>query len=282
MKLSALDFSSLPDKVVEHVALCERLNCYERFWIGEHHSAGQVPDPLTVALLAAGKTERIRLGTGAISLIHRNPYTVAETALIGELFFPGRLDIGVTRSVADQTEIANYLCEALDHRRIDYDARVTFLRHALAREHGSPLTFLRQSVPLGPPLYVMGTFDGRARQAGMLGVGFCTSLHHTDIDNVSKCISAYQQSFKSSRWFSAPYAIVVVSGFVHHDVALVEEASKAPSWNNAMRVFATPLSAADRLREIGAIVSADEVMFLSLSPSLDSHRALAEGWTGSG
>jgi alkanesulfonate monooxygenase SsuD/methylene tetrahydromethanopterin reductase-like flavin-dependent oxidoreductase (luciferase family) len=297
-KLSILDFFSSPPGVLDLVELCEQLGCYERYWIGEHHGSGQIPDPLSIALLGAGVTDRIRVGTGAVSLTYRNPYLIAETALIAEVFYPGRIDLGVTRAAMSAPGLMPLLSDGLDHdRAVDgYEDRVRMLRDILLRitpgGDAAASAYLRPLVPLGPPLYVMATSPARAAHAGALGAGLCTSLHHgLDLTRASAVVASYRRSFAPTPWFREPHVIVVVSGHVDHDErACARAAAQDQAFGDrAIRsgdfaghpvsVFAPPHQAAARLRAIAQQVRADEVMFLALDDSATSYRALADGWT---
>jgi limonene 1,2-monooxygenase len=53
---------------------------YDEAWIGEHHSAGYeiIASPELFIAAAAERSERIRLGTGVISLPYHNPLMVAD------------------------------------------------------------------------------------------------------------------------------------------------------------------------------------------------------------
>ena len=74
---------------------------YRRFWVAEHHSvpgvAGSAPTVLAAAVAAA--TERIRVGTGGVMLPNHRPLVVAEQFGVLESLHPGRVDMGLGRSV---------------------------------------------------------------------------------------------------------------------------------------------------------------------------------------
>lgn len=74
---------------------------YHRFWVSEHHSvpgvAGSAPTVLAAAVASA--TTRIRVGTGGVMLPNHNPMVVAEQFGVLESLFPGRVDMGLGRSV---------------------------------------------------------------------------------------------------------------------------------------------------------------------------------------
>ncbi|MEU5836601.1 MsnO8 family LLM class oxidoreductase [Streptomyces diacarni] len=74
---------------------------YLRFWVSEHHAvpgiAGSAPSVLAAAVASA--TSRIRVGTGGVMLPNHQPLVVAEQFGVLESLFPGRIDMGLGRSV---------------------------------------------------------------------------------------------------------------------------------------------------------------------------------------
>jgi limonene 1,2-monooxygenase len=80
-------------ELVEHL---ERLG-YHEVWIGEHHSAGFeiIGSPELFIAHAAARSERIRLGTGVVSLPYHHPFMVAERMLQLDHQTRGRAMLGV-------------------------------------------------------------------------------------------------------------------------------------------------------------------------------------------
>lgn len=74
---------------------------YHRIWVSEHHGvpgvAGSAPTVLAAAVAAATRT--IRVGTGGVMLPNHQPLVVAEQFGVLESLFPGRIDMGLGRSV---------------------------------------------------------------------------------------------------------------------------------------------------------------------------------------
>jgi limonene 1,2-monooxygenase len=79
--------------LVEHL---DRLG-YDEAWIGEHHSAGYeiIGSPELFIAHAAACTQRIRLGTGVVSLSYHNPFMVAARMLQLDHQTRGRAMLGV-------------------------------------------------------------------------------------------------------------------------------------------------------------------------------------------
>jgi limonene 1,2-monooxygenase len=64
---------------LEFTAYLDRLG-YDEFWVGEHHSSGweMIASPEMFLAAAGEHTERIRLGTGVVSLPYHHPFNVAQ------------------------------------------------------------------------------------------------------------------------------------------------------------------------------------------------------------
>ncbi|WP_066911078.1 LLM class flavin-dependent oxidoreductase [Millisia brevis] len=74
---------------------------YARYWFAEHHLNPGVlgSSPAVEIALVAGATDTIRLGSAGVQFGHRTPLaTVEEFGLIDALY-PGRLDLGIGRSL---------------------------------------------------------------------------------------------------------------------------------------------------------------------------------------
>jgi probable F420-dependent oxidoreductase len=88
--------------VSEHVVLGEHLEQYGRKELGGI-AGGRQPtgpdgywlDPMTLLALIAGRTARVRLGTGILQAALRRPVVLAKSAATLDVLSGGRLDLGV-------------------------------------------------------------------------------------------------------------------------------------------------------------------------------------------
>ena len=69
---------------------------YDEFWCGEHHSTGWeiIASPEIFLAGAAERTQRIKLGTGVISLPYHHPFMVAQRLVQLDHQSRGRLIFG--------------------------------------------------------------------------------------------------------------------------------------------------------------------------------------------
>jgi len=81
---------------VELVKLYDMLG-FDEVWFGEHHSGGceLIVDPLTFIAHVAPQTQRIKLGTGVISLPYHNPLWIAERIIFVDHLTRGRAKYGL-------------------------------------------------------------------------------------------------------------------------------------------------------------------------------------------
>ncbi|MFC8919938.1 MsnO8 family LLM class oxidoreductase [Streptomyces sp. NPDC047821] len=226
-RLSVLDRSRTregsdgPQALRDTVALAREVEAlgYHRFWVSEHHGvpgvAGAAPTVLAAAVAAA--TSTIRVGTGGVMLPNHQPLVVAEQFGVLESLFPGRVDMGLGRSVG----FTDGIRRALGRGKNDADDFAGQLAELLGWFTGTgtahPHVHARPAEGLRVPPYVLATGQGAAiaAEAGLpLVIG--------DLKGRSKVVAAierYRADFRPSVWSQEPY--VVVSGTVA--VAATEE-----------------------------------------------------------
>lgn len=229
-KLSILDRSrtreghSAPQALRDTVDLArtaERLG-YHRFWVSEHHSvpgvAGSAPTVLAAAV--AGATGRIRVGTGGVMLPNHEPLVVAEQFGVLESLFPGRIDMGLGRSVGFTGGIRRALGRDTEDADRFEEQLAELLGWLDGSQHKHPEVHARPAEGLRIPPYVLATGEGAAiaARAGLpLVVGDLRAR-----SRIVEIIEGYRREFRPSPWAAEPY--VVVSGTVA--VAATTEAAR--------------------------------------------------------
>ncbi|MES9508233.1 MsnO8 family LLM class oxidoreductase [Streptomyces sp. NPDC000609] len=212
-----------PEALRDSVRLAEEAEAlgYHRFWVSEHHSvpgvAGSAPTVLAAAVAAA--TSTIRVGTGGVMLPNHRPLVVAEQFGVLESLFPGRIDMGLGRSVGFTDGIRGALGRDKSAAE-DFAGQLGELlgwldgtQRAHPQVHALPAEGLR----IPPFLLATGEGAGIAAAAGLpLVVG--------DLRGREKLLSAverYRREFRPSSWAAEPY--VVVAG----TIALAGSAAEA-------------------------------------------------------
>ncbi|WP_215453951.1 LLM class flavin-dependent oxidoreductase [Streptomyces sp. ATCC 21386] len=187
----------------------ERLG-FHRFWVSEHHGvpgvAGSAPTVLAAAVAAATRT--IRVGTGGVMLPNHRPLIVAEQFGVLESLFPGRIDMGLGRSVG----FTDGVRRALGRDKDDADDFAGQLEELLSWFRGTSPTGVhaRPSEGLTVPPFVLAMGEGAdiAARAGLpMVIGDLR-----DRDRMRRGIDRYRAGFRPSAWAEEPY--VVVSGTI--------------------------------------------------------------------
>lgn len=186
-RLSLLDRSRTragePDYVALHrtVARAQEAESlgYHRYWVAEHHGVPGIASGNPAVLLAAigATTETIRIGSGGVMLPNHAPFVVAEQFLMLEGLNPGRVDLGVGRSVGFTPGVRKAL-------RADLSAAERFaddLAELQAALNGTgPITARPAITP--PPVFVLAMQRGLevAGEAGLPTVVGGSLLHKPD------------------------------------------------------------------------------------------------------
>ncbi|WP_407700412.1 LLM class flavin-dependent oxidoreductase [Streptomyces beihaiensis] len=187
----------------------ERLG-YHRLWVSEHHGvpgvAGSAPTVLAAAVAAA--TSTLRVGTGGVMLPNHQPLVVAEQFGVLESLFPGRIDMGLGRSVG----FTDGVRRALGRDKDVADDFAGQLDELLAYFSGTSPARVRARPPEGlsvPPFVLaMGEGASIAARAGLpMVIGDFRGR-----DRMLRGIDRYRAQFRPSAWSAEPY--VVVSGTV--------------------------------------------------------------------
>ncbi|MFE9774822.1 LLM class flavin-dependent oxidoreductase [Streptomyces sp. NPDC005931] len=194
---------------VELAGEAERLG-FHRFWVSEHHGvpgvAGSAPTVLAAAVASATRT--IRVGTGGVMLPNHRPLVVAEQFGVLESLFPGRIDMGLGRSVG----FTDGVRKALGRDRSDAEDFAALVEELLGWFRGTSPTGVhaRPAEGLTVPPFVLAVGEGAvvAARAGLpLVIGDLR-----DRERMRRGVDHYRAHFRPSPWASEPY--VVVSGTV--------------------------------------------------------------------
>ncbi|HRO30823.1 MULTISPECIES: MsnO8 family LLM class oxidoreductase [Micrococcaceae] len=195
------------DAVVDRAQRSERLGL-RRFWVAEHHGvpgiAGSTPTVL-MAVLAA-RTQSIRIGSGGVMLPNHQPLVVAEQAATLEALFPGRIDLGLGRSLGFTPAVRQALRTGEDAAR-DFPGDLAELTGFLRGE--SPFA-ARPRDHAATPLFVLANGQGltTAARAGLAVVVGGPALFPRDGHATHPGLDLYREQFRPSPWYAEPYVIV--------------------------------------------------------------------------
>ncbi|AXK44363.1 MsnO8 family LLM class oxidoreductase [Brachybacterium saurashtrense] len=215
---------ALPDSVERAVA-AERLG-YHRFWVAEHHTVPGIASGAPAVLLAAigQRTDRIRLGSGGVMLPNHRPLVVAEQFLMLEALTPGRVDLGLGRSLGFTAPVR----EALGRVEASTEQFATEVRELRALLEGTAPLTARPVAPEPPPMFLLATGAG-LDLAARLGLGVVLGgsvLHAAD---VAERVAAYRRAFRPHRG-SAPHVTLSMDLLVADTDAEARELALSEVW----------------------------------------------------
>ncbi|MCP2237565.1 luciferase family oxidoreductase, group 1 [Prauserella halophila] len=204
----------------------ERLG-YRRFWVAEHHGvpgiAGAAPTVLAAAVGAA--TSTIRIGTGGVMLPNHRPLVVAEQFGTLASLHPGRVDMGLGRSVGFTGAVRT----ALGAGKTDADRFGDDVRELLGhfdgdhRVRGLPAAGLEP-----PPLFVLATGAG-AGLAAELGAALVIAPLG-DFDRLTDRVRHYRETFRPSVQWPEPHVVVSTAVAVAGSRAQARELLLPEAW----------------------------------------------------
>lgn len=220
LKLSALDLSVIIEggnatsaiaRTVEVAQYIEQLG-YDRIWLAEHHNMPNIASSATSVLIGhvAGKTERIRVGSGGIMLPNHAPLAIAEQFGTLESIYPGRIDLGLGRAPGtDQLTAAalrrNNLSTAY---HFPSDIRELQLYFGNDNTDGRVRAFPGEGLDI--PIWILGSSTDSAYLAAELGLPYAFASHFAPAQ-FHRAIAIYRQHFKPSDVLSEPYVLACVN-----------------------------------------------------------------------
>jgi len=237
--------------VIARAVEAERLG-YHRFWVAEHHAvpgiAGSAPAVLMAAV--AARTERIRVGSGGVMLPNHQPLVVAEQAATLQALFPGRIDLGLGRSVGFTPAVRAAL-------RQDKDAADAFaedLAELLGYLRGSSGITARPSDGGATPPFVLATGKGveTAAKAGLAVVVGGPAFSGKASGLALAALERYRRNFRPSSYYVEPYIIVSANVAAAGSAAEAEDLLLPEAWAMALsrtRGEFPPLSPVSAIRD---------------------------------
>jgi luciferase family oxidoreductase group 1 len=288
---------------------------FHRFWTAEHHGvpgvAGSAPAIVMMALLQA--TSRIRIGSGGVMLPNHQPLIVAEQATTLATLHPGRVDLGIGRSLGFTRPIRAAL------RRETYDTE------EMTSDLAELLSYLVNDAPFPVvpepgeiPVFLLATGAG-ADIAATLGLPLVIGGPRitTPGDDGRLVTDRYRDAFRPSRFAPEPMVVLNVTAIaadsadeaealatseawahVHskttgafgplEDPATIASFGKTPRQSQRLRdmlresVHGTPDSVTAQIQHLAAITGADEILLSGCTfdhaAQLHSDTAIMEAW----
>ncbi|UJF16416.1 LLM class flavin-dependent oxidoreductase [Jeotgalibaca sp. MA1X17-3] len=176
---------------------------YERIWFSEHHGGESLASsaPEIIVAQVAAKTEKIRVGTGGIMMMHYSPLKISETFKTLEAFHPGRIDLGLGRAPGgDRNAIMALSQGKLPLLNNMYEKAGTIQNLLLDETPKEDLYSTTKSIPTieeVPSMWLLGSSGDSARNAAQMGMGYSYAQFFSGKMN-REAFDQYNENFVSS------------------------------------------------------------------------------------
>ncbi|MDN4174049.1 MsnO8 family LLM class oxidoreductase [Nocardioides sp. SOB77] len=210
---------------VERAVRAEELG-YGRLWVAEHHGVPGVASGAPAVLLAAvgAATSRIRIGSGGVMLPNHQPFVVAEQFRMLAALHPGRVDLGVGRSVGFTAPVR----QALRRGAEEPDTFAEDVAELRAYLEGDGAVTARPA-GVGPvPVSVLATGRG-VEVAARLGLSAVVGGPVLAEPDVGERLAAYHRAFRPHRG-SEPHLTVSLDVLVADTDAEARELALPEVW----------------------------------------------------
>ncbi len=224
------DQSAALQRTIERAQHAEELG-FKRFWVSEHHGvpgvAGAAPAVFIAAL--AARTQRIRLGSGGVMIPNHQPLVIAEQFGTLALLHPGRIDLGIGRSLGFTRPVRRALrrdAYDLDDLRNDLFELRAYLE-GTAEITAYPGRDARRAADLDLFLLASSSSAGIAAQAGLPLVLGGQTLH--DEKSIA-VVEGYRDAFRPSQFAPEPSIILNVTALVADTEADARDLAISEAW----------------------------------------------------
>lgn len=203
---------------------------YERFWVAEHHAVPGIASGTPAVLLAAvgARTSRIRIGSGGVMLPLHQPLVVAEQFLVLDALHPGRVDLGLGRSVGFTPPVRRALRAGLEAADT-FDDDLAELRGYL---EGTADVTARPATDRTIPMHLLATGRG-IQTAARHGLPVVVGGPVLDSEELPEMLRRYRTDFRPHRG-STPSVTISLDVTVADDDAGARELALPEAWAMAM------------------------------------------------
>lgn len=197
---------------------------FARYWFAEHHNMPAVASttPPVLIAAAAGRTTRIRLGSGGVMLPNHAPLIVAEQFAALDAIAPGRIDLGIGRAPGSDPVITHLLRQsgtASDVERFPDHVRDIL---ALTSPDGATMRFVNggeyivHATPQAAAradVWLLGSSDYSAQLAAELGLPYVFANHFSG-QGLERALDLYRTQFRASEYGDTPRTFLTANAIV--------------------------------------------------------------------
>ena len=194
-------------KSEEMAQLAERLG-YTRYWLAEHHNLPGIASAATSVLIGhiAGKTSKIRVGSGGIMLPNHAPLVIAEQFGTLATLYPGRIDLGLGRAPGSDGATMRALRRDHTGRELEFSDLIEELQFYFAPAQPGQRVRAIPGEGIHVPLYILGSSLYSAQLAARLGLPYAFAGHFAP-QMMIEAFHIYRSTFQPSAALEKPYVM---------------------------------------------------------------------------
>lgn len=193
---------------VEIAKQAEQLG-YHRFWLAEHHNSDRLASSAPEIVMAhiAAATEKIRVGSGGIMVMHYSALKVAEVFNTLSALTANRIDLGMGRAPGGDGATITAMAQGRYFRPDDQYDKITDILNLM--DGTQPALREYQGVSVTPSnvdlaeAWLLGSTGNSALKAGELGIGYAFAQFFNG--EASRAIfDAYRHAFIPTAFMEQP------------------------------------------------------------------------------
>ncbi|WP_113652882.1 LLM class flavin-dependent oxidoreductase [Pedobacter namyangjuensis] len=185
---------------------------YTRYWFAEHHNMISVASSATSVLIGhiAGKTEKIRVGSGGIMLPNHSPLIIAEQFGTLATLYPDRIDLGLGRAPGTDQLTAMEIRGGRVNMPHSFPQDVLKLQKYLSASNSGASVRAIPGEGTDVPLWILGSSTESAHLAASYGLPYAFATHFAPT-YFMEAIQIYRQNFRPSAMLKEPYVMACVN-----------------------------------------------------------------------
>lgn len=181
---------------------------FNRFWLAEHHNMEGISSAATSVLIGhiAGKTERIRVGSGGVMLPNHPPLVIAEQFGTLECLYPGRIDLGLGRAPGTDPITSRALRrDGIGAEQFPHD--VEQLQKLLGPLQPGQQVKAIPGAGTNVPIWLLGSSLFSAQLAALRGLPYAFAGHFAP-RLYREALKTYRDHFQPSEQLDRPHAML--------------------------------------------------------------------------
>lgn len=197
------------EKSTQYAQKADQLG-FNRFWLAEHHNMPGIVCAATSILIGhiAGKTKRLRVGSGGIMLPNHSTLVVAEQFGTLESLYPGRIDLGLGRAPGSDSVTSRALNNDI-HRADNFPAEVSELQKLFGPYNGTDPIRAIPGENTNVPIWLLGSSLFSAQLAAQKGLPYVFAGHFAP-RFLHDAVALYKREFKPSQTLAKPYFMLAL------------------------------------------------------------------------